>query len=309
MICLNLLLGLFVLSQNIKSANHRVFSIMSLVAALWAFANYMDDTIISSVWLQTSYALGALVISMGLVWTLFITKSKVSKSKYLLLAIVTLLFCIGSYLQNFIFISYNKSAAGSIAFGEPGWGLIPYGIYYLVTAFLIIWKLHKAKITASNEEQRKQFQNIQHGASITLLVTCLSSFILPFFSILPFGGTDNVGFLIFLLFVAYSITKHRLFNIRVIAIEVVIFILWVTLVFQIFTAKTHEDLAIRIAILATSIIFGILLIRSTLNEIKQQEHIEKLSDELRKAYAHQIENSAHTNVVGPTEHVAGPRGN
>jgi hypothetical protein len=236
---------------------------MSLVAALWAFANYMDDTIISSVWLQTSYALGALVISMGLVWTLFITKSKVSKSKYLLLAIVTLLFCIGSYLQNFIFISYNKSAAGSIAFGEPGWGLIPYGIYYLVTAFLIIWKLHKAKITASNEEQRKQFQNIQHGASITLLVTCLSSFILPFFSILPFGGTDNVGFLIFLLFVAYSITKHRLFNIRVIAIEVVIFILWVTLVFQIFTAKTHEDLAIRIAILATSIIFGILLIRST----------------------------------------------
>jgi uncharacterized membrane protein len=250
------------------------------------------------------------MISTGFVWTLLISGKKLTRTKVSVIYSIAVIFACGSYFNGFITETYNSSKHEIIFLGDTGWGIIIYGIFYTTVSLLILLTLYKSINRTKDTENKRRLKNIFIGALITLAVTAFTSTILPgLYSMFLFSSLDSIGFLIFLLFIAYSITRHHLFNIRVIAIEVVTFGLWATLLVRILLATTRQEILTEAGLLAISIIFGILLIRSTLNEIKQQEHIEKLSDELRKAYAHQIENSAHTNVVGPTEHVAGPRGN
>ncbi len=290
-IFLNLSLGVFVLSQNIKSFNNRIFSLMSFIAALWTFTNYMVDVSASLIWLQSSYALGALVISTGLIWTLSITETNLKKERYVPIILIALFFCSGSYLPSFIIKSYHETYPGTIIFEDPGWGLILYTIFYMIVAFLIIWKLYKAKINAVGKETKKQFRNIYYGALITLVVTLFSSFIFPLFSIFPFGGIDNAGFLIFLIFIAYSISKHHLFNIKVIAVQLTVFTLWIFILIRVILSKNLHNFLIEGILFIIALVLGILLIQAVLQGIKQRMEIEKLTENLKKAYTHMEENT------------------
>ena len=284
-IFLNLVLGIFILSQDFKSSSNITFSLMSFVASIWSFANYMSDSSVSLIWMKSSYALGVIVIAIGYLWTISITKNQLKIKRHLLVIVTTLIISVGSFFPNFIYKSINRNAAGDIPFGEFGWGLLLYTVFYFILGFLIIFKLYRARKESADVKNKKIFRNVYYGALITLLVTFVSSFMLPFFSIFPFGGIDNAGFLIFLLFIAYSITRHHLFNIKVIAIELVTFGLWITILIRILTAGTLQEALIEGVLLVITVAFGIMLIRSTLHEIRQRERIEKLSNELQKAYA------------------------
>lgn len=235
-------------------------------------------------WINGAYALGAMVILTGLLWTIYITENKLETWKVYPLIIVAILFCIGSLLPNFIFKSYSKDSMNGIPVGDFGWGLVLYFVFYLTYGILIIWKLHKFSMQENSSEIKKQFKLIFYGALITLCVTLTSSLIMPLFSIFPFGAIDNTGFLIFLTFIAYSITRHKLFNVRIITIELVTAGLWVILLIRSLMAETTKDALIEGGMLIIAIIFGILLIRSTFNEIKQREQIKKLAEELQSAY-------------------------
>ena len=301
-IFMNLILGCFVLSQNTKSQSHRIFSFMSLTAAVWT---YMNGTSISLIWLQSSYAFGALVISTGLIWTISITDIKLEKRKIIPIILLALFFCFGSFLPGFIIRSYHKSYSGAIPYGNYGWGLPFYSAFYLIIAFLIIWKLYKAAHVTVDQDKRNQLMNICYGALITLLVTAVTSFILPYFSIFPFGGMDNAAFLIFLSFIAYSITRHHLFNIRVITIELVTFALWIFILIRVLLSTTPHEVLTELGLLMVTVIFGVILIRSTLHEIRQREHIEKLAAELRSAYGHlsTLNDHLEQKVEGQTQEV------
>lgn len=280
----NLILGYFVLSRDVKSPNNRIFALMTIMASLWTVANYMDNISVSSVWLQTSYALGVLVISIGLIWTLSITHTKIGKKEYLILASFTLFFCIGSYIPNFIILSFKKISTEAIPFGYPGWGLMLYSVFYLIEAFLIIWILRRAMVSADVEQFRNSFRNIYHGAIITLAVTLFSSFILPFFLIFPFGGLDNIGFLIFLLFIVHSITRYDLFNLRVIVVELVIFCLWAFLIMRIVLAGSTREMLTESSIFMIAFILGIIFIQTVFQNIKQRDEIANLSKKLEESY-------------------------
>ena len=99
-------------------------------------------------------------------------------------------------------------------------------------------------------------------------------------------GIDSIGFLIFLLFITYSITRHHLFNIKVIAIELVTFSLWIFILIRTLLATNSREFAIGGTLLVITVIFVILLVRSVLHEMSQREQIEKLEAELRAAYRH-----------------------
>lgn len=301
-----IILSVFVLLNNRRSVVHQSFSLLGFSISLWILSNVLIN-------LTYDHVLSLQFVRIAIIWValLPIFFNQFIRNLYFPDDInykkLSNAFIYGSWVVTLFIILLSQTSLNvkSISFESWGVGYQP-GILYMILLFymLIVFGfpfLFLVKISRNQlNPNRHQARLILLGACITVILSIFTNIIFPF---LGYGFASIFGpptVLIFLLFVAYSITKHRLFNIRVIAIEVVIFILWVTLVFQIFTAKTHEDLAIRIAVLATSVIFGILLIRSTLNEIKQQEQIDKLSNELRKAYADRVEDSAHTNITGPT---------
>src|SRR3989344_3017011 len=99
---LNLSLSFFVIGQNWKSFNNRFFSLLSFLASLWAFANYMTGVNPTPFWLESTYALGALLVAIGLVWVLVITNQIFNKKISTLIISVALVFSIFSYLPGFI---------------------------------------------------------------------------------------------------------------------------------------------------------------------------------------------------------------
>ncbi len=285
-IFINTLLAFFVLSQNPNASSNRLFALLAFFGALWAFANFMTDVFVSIFWLQTTYALGSILISTGLIWVLLITEDELDKKKIYLISFVALFFSAASYQNGFINNFLSQTSSGNFFAIDAGWGLTAYGLFYLGSTFLIIFKLYNSITKTNDKEKKHQFKSVLIGASITLIVTAFTSFILPhYFSIFLMSNIDSVGFLIFLTFIAYSITRHHLFNIRVITIELITFGLWTIILIRTLLANTLQERLIEGGLLVVTVVFGIMLIRSALKEIGQREHIEQLARDLEYAYA------------------------
>jgi signal transduction histidine kinase len=267
---MNLLLGCFVLSQNHKKTSNQVFSVLALIAAIWTFANYMTGVSNSVFWLNCTYAFGAIVISVGLIWTIIITDGRTGKFKALVILGIGFFISASSFTNGFIAKEYGYFDNSNIYIAQYGWGLYIFSILYFICLLTILYKLRFSYKNNTNDYLKKQFLYIYSGALISLLITGMSSFILPYFSIYTFGGIDNIGFLIFLVSVAVSITKHQLFGIRLINIEIIAFIVWSILLARIVLLNSISSIIVEVLVFFVVIIFSVLLIRSVINETKQK---------------------------------------
>ncbi len=281
----NICLGAFVYSQGPGNTSNKIFSLLCFFAALWNASNFFADTFVSIFWLQTTFAIGAIFISIGLVWVHIVSGTPARHKKIHMIILFGLLFALISYTPNLIARSISETSSSNVFYGSLGWGLFLYAIYYFTYCFLIIKKLIETRRNNSNQRNRTQITNILIGTIIVLVVITITSFVAPYFFSLFISSTfDSLGLLIFLIFLTYTIVKYHFFNIKIIAIEIATFSLWTIILGKLLLSKTSDELLLTTSLLAISIIFGILIIRSTLHEIEQREHIEKLTSNLQTAY-------------------------
>ena len=128
-IFINILLSLFVFCQSPKSLNNRLFSLLSLMAAVWTYTNYMTEVSDSIFWLHSTYALGAIVMSVGLIWILIMTNKKNNLKRVSFIGFVGLFLFIASFQNGFITNSNSKIYQGAIFTGNPGWGLSLFSLF------------------------------------------------------------------------------------------------------------------------------------------------------------------------------------
>jgi hypothetical protein len=282
---LSLMLCIFVLSKNRKSDNNISFSLLTLVSALWSCCNYLVGIFPFVFILQSSYALGMLTMALGINWVHVLTQNSLSKRAKLLLFSSTSVLIISIYTPNYIAKSYEKIDLGGSFIGTPGYGLYLLSIAFFVYSFVILYRLYGSICTENNRNNKLQYLYVFIGALCSIFVTALTSFILPSFSIFIFMGQDSLGFLIFLTFIAYTITKNHLFGIKVILLELAFTGLWSVLLLRILTASDLQQALVALGILVSSIVFGIILIRTVIQEILLRDRVEKLTLELKTAYA------------------------
>jgi len=75
-----------------------------------------------------------------------------------------------------------------------------------------------------------------------------------------------------------------LFDIKVIATELLTFAIWIILLVKVFVSNNMQDFLVNGGLFLAMLIFGILLIRGVLREVSQREKIEKLAKDIEKAY-------------------------
>src|SRR3989344_3372818 len=95
----------------------------------------------------------------------------------------------------------------------------------------------------------------------------------------------NIAIVASALTVVYSMFRHKLLAIKVIATQFLIFSIWSFLLGRVLLAKDFEAMIIDSVLLVAVIIFGVLLIRSVLKEIETREKVEFLAQDLEKANA------------------------
>ncbi len=175
--------------------------------------------------------------------------------------------------------------------------------------FLVVWVLCIVYALFLLVQAYRSTQGVQKQQIKYILLGWVIGFIggtsdyLLFYNIpwLPFG-IGNWAILAYVLSIFYAIAKYNLFNIKVIATEFLIFVTWILAAVRLFFTYNTNDFLINGIFLCIIVGLGILIIRSTLNEVRQKEQLADLNShlaqrvkeqtqEIKKAY--EVEKTAH----------------
>lgn len=283
-----IILGFVTFFNNPKSVSNKLFLCLSISASLWGLINYSSYQINSievSLWLLRLvmfFAVWSAFFTFALAYDFPAVKLKISswyRNTILSVVISTSL----TTLTPLVFNNVIKSTpGGQILRVGNGPGIILFGLVVLYLNFGAIFLLVK-KIMAGDENKRS-LQIFLFGIATMLFLIMIFNFFLPAFFNNP--GFIQLGALFMFPFIAatsYAILRHHLFNVKVVATEILTFILAIVSFFEIIIADDPLVLIFRSAILALIISFGILLIKSVRKEVEQREELERLTGELQKA--------------------------
>ena len=187
-------------------------------------------------------------------------------------------------LSSFFTISSNCVLKGikfidDVVVIEYGPCMLPFllTISFIVTAilFLIFRKKSLSKETA---------QYFAMGVLIFCFANIVFNIILPvIFNEGRFYFVGDYSILILLMFTAYGILRYNLFNIKIIATEILVFSIWTVLLVEVLASGDWKRKGLEIASLVLIIILGILLVHSVKREIRAREKMEEITKQLRKA--------------------------
>ncbi len=83
-------------------------------------------------------------------------------------------------------------------------------------------------------------------------------------------------------FTAYSILQHKLFDIKIIATQGLTLIMVIALLAKTVLSQSSPELILNLSLFLMMLVFGLLLVKSVLNEVKQREQLEILNQKLKE---------------------------
>lgn len=283
------ILGFMVLFSNRKSVTNRSFFYLAIMIVVWSTLNYLNY--------QTNDPVGVLwtlrFVMFSAVWFAFYvfrlfyvfpspnaTFSRTYKVILVPITILTSLITLTPYVLSRV---KELRPIGDVSVLDVASGIILFGLVVLYLDFGGIFLLIKKAKKASSSE-RRQYIFVLTGLAITLVTIIIFNFFLPaFFENPQFIPLSAVFVLPFIAFTAYAIFKHHLLNVKIIATEILAFILAVVSLFEVIISKGLGTMVFRSGVFALVLGFGILLIKSVLKEVEQREQLQKLSEDLKAA--------------------------
>jgi len=283
-----LILGFITFFNNPKSISNKIFLCLTVVASIWGFVNYSYQQPFP---VEISFWLLKLQMFLG-IWASFFTftlayvfpaESGVL-SKYYKWIVVPLAIIISSLsLTPFVFSKVSLVENGRVTGVINGPGIILFGImtlfFNLGGVVILIRKAIKFKGI-----QKRSVKIFLLGFAVMLGLIIVFNFILPAFlnnsRFIAFGA---VFLLPFIAFTSYAIFKHGFLDVKIIAAEVLTFVLAIITFIEIILASSLAVMIFRSTLFISVLLFGILLIRSVRREVKQREELQKLTEELKTA--------------------------
>lgn len=210
---MTLILGLLIIAKSRKFCNV-LFLIFAFITAWWILTNYLISIFPTIFFLKSSYAAGFLVAPSALVFILAFIKGKIALKKIFVLYITSIILFLLTYFDGLIIKKADSIFLGGFE-GEFG-PLFP--VFSIYSILLVLFTLSKLFIETKKAQgvKRLQLQYFSLGMFLFGSIASLCSFILPMLGINRLISLDSSSSLFFIIFTAYSITRYRLFDIRII---------------------------------------------------------------------------------------------
>ena len=284
-IALNSFLGLTIF-MGVRNRVNVVFSTLILFVIFWSLANYLAEVInnefLVRILVDFTYAAAIIIATLFLRFALLFPReiNKLSTLYSILLYSSSFGFILLSFTRLIVQDVYIISPRNSISSGPAITLFITYFMFLMVLAFISIFK----KYIKSEGIERTQILYVILGTILSVVGASVTNLFLPLLT----GHWDisryGPHFTIFLItFSSYAILKHHLFNIKVIATELLTFAIWGLLLAQTVLADSLRSQFINGALLLLVVIVGIFLIKSVIGEVEQREKLEVLTKELGAA--------------------------
>ncbi|TSC58663.1 MAG: hypothetical protein Greene041679_69, partial [Parcubacteria group bacterium Greene0416_79] len=277
-----LLSGVAVYFSDHRKIENIAWLLLNIATAVWSFGYFLMITqadplaALVSNWILH---FGAIFIPIFyLFFILSLTKTLTAHRTVFFFLIPIVLF--------FLFVNFSPAFVSSVIPKEP-FAFAPdagplYGyftFYFFATVIYAFFLLSRAIEHAIGEEATR----LRH-----ILVSSLAGFTGGGF---VFFLTFNVSlppypiilFTIYPIIIAYAMLRHKLFDVKVAATEILTGVIWITLLFRMLLSENANEQIVTAVLLFLTIVFGILLIRNVYREVEQREKIEKLAKELEGA--------------------------
>lgn len=272
--------------RSITNITFLFFGILTILYGIFNYANYQATNPDLVLWLLRLTLFAAIWHAFFFFQLFYVIPKEKVKFPYWYKYIVVPLIIItsGLTLTPLMFSAITEVApTGEVTNPERGYGIFLFALVAVSLVFASLSLLFKKYFQAKATE-KKQFEFIFIGSltTITLLVIC--NVILPLvFDVLAFVPFAPVYLLPFIVLTAYAIIRHQLLDIKIVATEILSFILAVVTLLQIVFSTSTAELVFNISTFVLVLVFSILLIKSVMKEIESREEIERLAKDLEKA--------------------------
>lgn len=277
-----------VYSNDSKSKLTKYFILMTVLMFVWVdfawLARIPGQADRALLWIRIAWSISPFLFVCIYYFSSKFTQldKKYRFLNYLLLFIGIVLFFIILF-TNFIIkdIRFNEYGILQIIYGE----LILYffgSVFFL--SILSFWAFFRELFRAKDTEEKKKIKFLLAGLFFFLLMNSIFNIYCPYFlKIFHLYFLGDYSTIVFLSTITITIVRHKLFNIKIFAIELLTYTIWIVFSLDLFQALTWRDRFFKLILFTLSLIFGLLLIRSVKKEIKQREILEKLTKQLEKA--------------------------
>ncbi len=274
------LLGIIVFLKNKKELTNQLFLGLSLSVIFWSLGYWQWLSAISEAtalfWIRV-FSISSLFIPVFYFhWILVFTgidKQKRNSIKFLYL--IVFIFFVFSFSS--LFVNKVESKLFFSYWPTPG---ILYTLYLIfiylgltIYSLFILWKQYQINI----EPKKSSIKYIILGSLIGFGGGATNFFLWYDIPIPPYG---NILVSLYPIVLAIASFRYGLFNIKVIATELLTFAIWAAVLIEVFLADTWRESIFEIGLLIFVVFFGILIIRSVLKEVRHREEMEKLANEL-----------------------------
>ncbi len=278
----SLIIGFLVLSRDKRDKINITFALFALAITIWSIGYFFWQIAIDEVgaimWIRI-FMVGAIFIPVFYFqFTLSFLRITVAYKWSLVIAyIFATIFFILNFTPQFV-----AGVVSKLTF--PFWP-VPGMLYH---PFLLMWLFYVAFSTALLYADYRTTSGPRHHQLKYILIGMVVGFIggitnyLLWYDIFvpPFG---NILVSAYVIMVGYGILKHRLFDIKVVATELLVITLWLFLLIRMFLAIDIAEQITEGFLLVATVIAGVLLMRSVRKEVEAREEIEKLAINLKKA--------------------------
>ncbi len=150
---------------------------------------------------------------------------------------------------------------------------VAYILYYLSSSFIRLFiKYKKMKFG----QTKSQIFYLFIGYTMAGLLAFVVDFIFPALGNFEYLWLGPVSAIFVAVTVTYAVARHNLFNVKVLTVEIFVFLLWVFSLIKI-------SAIIHLQFLVLSLLIGILLIKSVKKQAEQHEENKRLVSELAAA--------------------------
>jgi len=283
------IMGYVVFLNNKKSVTNITFLTYSLAAIFYTIVNYLSYHVHSE-FLVLLFLRLVIFFATCHTFLLFQLSYVFPKEKvnfpawYRFIVFPAILFVTLLTLTPFVFSGITELAPiGKVTQAQQAPGIILFGIAILGLVSAGLFNLSKKTITSQGLE-KLQFTFVLIGSLITSISLIVFNFVLPvIFNNLLFIPFAPILIFPFIAFTAYAIIKHHLFNVKVIATEVAVFLLLLTLIIQFINAQGLSQEMVSAFVLVSALTIGLFLIQGVLKEVKQREQIGTLNVQLQRS--------------------------
>ena len=283
----NFVLGIFLLVGRRDRIN-LIFSLFAFSAAMWAgglgFFISVNDLGLALFIANLYYVAAAAISVLFLAFSVVFLGNKSFNIQTGLALFIPLILLI-------ILLSLDKNLIIDSVFWET-WGknvvinkftYSVYGVTFIIYVALAFYYLLKRLFSVREKVEKTQLRIIIGGTFIPYMLGMYFNLFLPWAGNYRLIWAGPIFSIMMVGSIGYAVTRHHLFNIKVIATELFIFALWIFTLVRIVLPAGSGGLVADIIFLTATITLGILVIRGVLKEVSAREKIQVLAEELAVA--------------------------